>query len=110
MPSVRSAQRLPLGTAGICMVKVLFRVPVLVILTPPVARVAGEAGSTPVTLMIAAQTLPVSLSRVVQATEADQAGARNRRREDQGHPDEAGAPGPPPAPFHDLPFPALLAG
>ena len=51
------------------MVKVLFRVPVLVILTPPVARVAGEAGSTPVTLMIAAQTLPVSLTRVVEVTE-----------------------------------------
>ena len=41
----------------------------LVILTPPVARVAGEAGSTPVTLMIAAQTLPVSLTRVVEVTE-----------------------------------------
>ena len=67
--SSRSAQRLPVGAAAICIVKVLFRVPVLVILTPPVARVAGEAGSTPVMLMIAAQTLPAWLSWVAEFTE-----------------------------------------
>ena len=60
---------MPVAAAGICMVRVLFSVPVLVILTAPVVRVAGELGDTPLTLTMTAQTFPVWLSNPTAPTE-----------------------------------------